>query len=128
GFDSLGEFLSVLFDPRIRGEKDCRSKRHRQAVSAFLQGRSKITLAHIMPLILNHHKSRPKKNDADQSSPAFSPYTPLTQIWYAPTCIAAWATRLIGDHLYYRVGKLARKKRTDGRSRRHLRATTNAAR
>ncbi|KAJ6563964.1 hypothetical protein B0H19DRAFT_1285077 [Mycena capillaripes] len=124
GFDSLGEFLSVLFHPRIRGEKDCRSKRHRQAVSAFLQGRSKITMAHIMPLIFNHRKSRPKKKDADQS-PAFSPYTPLTQIRYARPCIAAWATRLVGDHIYYRVGKLAHKKKTDDRSRRHLRATSN---
>ncbi|KAJ7828124.1 hypothetical protein B0H14DRAFT_3144322 [Mycena olivaceomarginata] len=35
------------------------------------------------------------------------------------------ATRLGGDRIYYQVGKLARKSRTDTRSRRHLRATTN---
>ncbi|KAJ7078263.1 hypothetical protein C8R44DRAFT_790887 [Mycena epipterygia] len=57
GFDSLGEFLSVLFHPRVRGEKDSRRKHHRQAVGTFLQGQSKITMAHIMPLIYNHHKS-----------------------------------------------------------------------
>lgn len=74
GFDSLGEFLSVLFHPRVRGEKDSRSKHHRQAVGAFLQGRSKITMAHIMPLIYNHRKSRPKRSDTEQSSLAFSPY------------------------------------------------------
>ncbi|KAJ6542668.1 hypothetical protein B0H19DRAFT_1310467, partial [Mycena capillaripes] len=125
GFDSLGEFLSVLFHPRTRGEKAFRSKRHRQAVGAFLQGQSKITMAHIMPLIYNHHKIRPKKKDVNQSSAAFSPYTPLTQIWYAHPFIAAWATWLVGDHLCYRVGKLAHKKKTDGRSRRYLRTTTN---
>jgi hypothetical protein len=38
GFDSLGEFLSVLFHPRKRGEKDCRTKSHRQTVAAFLKG------------------------------------------------------------------------------------------
>ncbi|KAJ6467711.1 hypothetical protein DFH09DRAFT_1111792 [Mycena vulgaris] len=85
---------------------DRRSKRHRQAVSALLQGQSKIVIAQILPLIFNHHKSRPKKNDADHSSPAISPYKLLSEIRYARLCIAAWATRLISDHIYYRVGKL----------------------
>lgn len=125
GFDSLGEFLSVLFHPRVRGEKDSRSKRHRQAVGAFLQGRSKITMAHIMPLIYNHHKSRPKRSDTEQSSLAFSPYKPLSEIRYARPCISSWATRIVGDHIYYRVGKLAHKDKTAPRSRRHLRATNN---
>ena len=38
GFDSLGEFLSVLFHPHICGGEDRRSKRHRQAVGPFMQG------------------------------------------------------------------------------------------
>ncbi|KAJ7847404.1 hypothetical protein B0H13DRAFT_2362517 [Mycena leptocephala] len=125
GFESLGEFLSVLFHPRTRGEKDRRTRRHRQAVGAFLQGRSTITMADIMPLIYDHPKSRPKKRDLEQCSAAFSPYKPLTDIRYARPCISAWATRLVGNHLYYRVGKLAHKSRTDARNRRHLRATTN---
>ncbi|KAJ7643162.1 hypothetical protein DFH06DRAFT_999278 [Mycena polygramma] len=126
GFEGVGQFLSVLFHRRVRGEKDLRSRRHRQAVAAFLQGRSKITMAHILPLIYNHHKSRPKKADTTSASLAFSPSTPLADIRHARPCISAWATRLVGDHLYYRVGKLAHKTRTGGRSRRHLRATTNS--
>ncbi|KAJ6571072.1 hypothetical protein B0H19DRAFT_1064186 [Mycena capillaripes] len=83
GFDSLGEFLSVLFHPRKRGEKDLRTKSHRQTVAAFLKGQSKLTMAHIIPLIFNHHHSRPKKRDVDQYSAAFSPSKPLSEIRYA---------------------------------------------
>ncbi|KAJ6530368.1 hypothetical protein DFH09DRAFT_1044864 [Mycena vulgaris] len=124
GFDSLGEFLSVLFHPRKRGEKDRRTKSHRQTVAAFLKGQSKITMAHIIPLIYNHHRSRPKR-DTDQHSAAFSSSIPLSEIRYARPCLSAWATRLVGDRIYYGVGKLARHNRTDARNRRHLRATTN---
>jgi hypothetical protein len=125
GFDSLGEFLSVLFHPRKRGEKDLRTRSHRHTVAAFLKGRSKITMADIIPLIFNHPRSRPKKRDTDQHSASFSPSKPLSEIRYARPCLSAWATRLVGDRIYYQVGKLARKSRTDTRSRRHLRATTN---
>ncbi|KAJ7200101.1 hypothetical protein GGX14DRAFT_524890 [Mycena pura] len=125
GFDSLGEFLSVLFHPRKRGEKDLRSRSHRHTVAAFLKGQSKITMADIIPLIFNHHHSRPKRRDADQYSAAFSPTKPLSHIRYARPCLSSWATRLVGDRIYYRVGQLARKNRTDARTCRHLRATTN---
>ncbi|KAF7371606.1 hypothetical protein MVEN_00016000 [Mycena venus] len=124
GFDSLGEFLSVLFYARKRGEKDCRTKSHRQTVAAFLKGQTKITMAHIIPLIYNHHRSRPKRDTA-QHSAAFSPSIPLSDIRYARPCLSAWATRLVGDRIYYRVSKLAHKNRSDARNRRHLRATTN---
>ncbi|KAJ6549750.1 hypothetical protein B0H19DRAFT_883435, partial [Mycena capillaripes] len=125
GFESLGEFLSVLFHPRIRGEKDCRTKSHRQTVAAFLKRQSKYTMAHIIPLIFNHHHSHPKKRDVDQNTAAFSPSKPLSEIRYAHPCLSAWATRLVGDCIYYWIGKLAQKSRSDTRNRRHLRATTN---
>lgn len=125
GFDSLGEFLSVLFYPRFRGEKDCRTRRHRQAVSTFLRGRCTTTMADIIPLIYNHNSSRPKQKHPDQRAAAFSPYKPLREIRYARPCLAAWATRVVGDRIYQRVGKLAHKNRSDPRSRRHLRATSN---
>ncbi|KAJ7318335.1 hypothetical protein DFH08DRAFT_892363 [Mycena albidolilacea] len=82
-------------------------------------------MADIIPLIFNHPQSRPKKRDADQHSAAFSPSKPLSEIRYTRPCLSAWATRLVGDHIYHQVGKLARKSRTDNRNRRHLRATTN---
>ncbi|KAJ6578649.1 hypothetical protein DFH09DRAFT_914006 [Mycena vulgaris] len=82
-------------------------------------------MAHIIPLIFNHHHSHPRKRDVDQSSPEFSPSKPLSEIRFARPCLSAWATRLVGDRIYYRVGKLARKNHTDARNRRHLRVTTN---
>ena len=125
GFRNLGDFLAALFHPRTRGEKDYRSKTHRQVVSAFLKGTSTKSMADIIPLIFHHHASRPKRSDADQRSASFSPYRPLTDIRYAQPCLSAWATRLVGDRAYFHVGKMARKQRTEGKSRRHLRATTN---
>ncbi|KAJ6520861.1 hypothetical protein DFH09DRAFT_1098106 [Mycena vulgaris] len=64
GFDSLGDFLSALFHPRIRGEKDYRTRRHRQALGAFLRGRCTTTMADIIPFIFNHSSSRPKQTSA----------------------------------------------------------------
>ncbi|KAJ6579213.1 hypothetical protein DFH09DRAFT_1030447 [Mycena vulgaris] len=81
-------------------------------------------MAHIIPLIYNHHRSRPKR-DTVQHSAAFSSSIPLSEIRYAHPCLSAWPTRLVGDRIYYGVGKLARHNRTDARNRRHLRATTN---
>jgi hypothetical protein len=54
GFPNLGDFLAVLFQPRIPGEKDLRTKRHRAAVSAFLQGTSTIKMCDIIELLYNH--------------------------------------------------------------------------
>ncbi|KAJ7798208.1 hypothetical protein B0H14DRAFT_2618147 [Mycena olivaceomarginata] len=70
-------------------------------------------MAHIIPLIFNHSRSRPRKRDTDQHSAAFSPSRPLSEIRYArpcPICLgntASWVIESIS------VGKLARKNRTD---------------
>ncbi|KAJ7742234.1 hypothetical protein B0H16DRAFT_1728188 [Mycena metata] len=125
GFRSLGDFLAALFHPRVRGEKDNRSSRHRQVVAAFLQGRSNVAMADIIPLIYNHLKSRPKRLNTAERSAAFSPYKRLTQIRFAAPCLSAWATRIVGDAAYARVGKMARKPKDGSRNRRHLRASTN---
>ncbi|KAJ6505313.1 hypothetical protein C8R45DRAFT_894591 [Mycena sanguinolenta] len=81
-------------------------------------------MAQVIELLYNHHKSRPKKNDSDQYLAAFSAHRPLSEIKCARPCLSSWATRLVGDHAYYRVGKLAQKQR-GSRNRRHLRAKTN---
>ncbi|KAJ7697092.1 hypothetical protein B0H16DRAFT_1350278 [Mycena metata] len=125
GFRSLGEFLTTLFHPRVRGEKDYRTTRHRHAVAAFLQGETKIAMADVIPLIYTHHKSRPRKINIADRSAAFSPYKPLSEIRCAAPCLSAWATRTVGDAAYSRVGKMARKPKDGSRNRRHLRASTN---
>ncbi|KAJ6517043.1 hypothetical protein DFH09DRAFT_1430940 [Mycena vulgaris] len=82
-------------------------------------------MADIIPLIFQHHASRPKKSDTYEQSASFSPSRLLNDIRYARACLSAWATRLVGDHAYFCVGKMARKTRTEAKSRRHLCATTN---
>ncbi|KAJ6478884.1 hypothetical protein C8R45DRAFT_1076622 [Mycena sanguinolenta] len=123
GFSNLGEFLQVLFRPRVRGHKDPRTPRHRHVVAAFLQGRTSVKITDIIDLLYNHNKSRPKKTHPDHLT-AFSTEQPLNEILCARPCLSSWAMRLVGDHAYFRVGKLAQKKR-GGRSRRHLRAHTH---
>ncbi|KAJ7872195.1 hypothetical protein B0H14DRAFT_3131668 [Mycena olivaceomarginata] len=84
GFESLGEFLSVLFHPPVRGRET--------------------------PISILQHFPHPDRSPRSATPvPAYLP----------------GQTRLVGDRIYYQVGKLARKSRTDTRSRRHLRATTN---
>ncbi|KAK6987804.1 hypothetical protein R3P38DRAFT_2574293 [Favolaschia claudopus] len=124
GFDSLGEFFTILFYHRTRGVPDPRTKRHRHVVASFLQGRSKFKMADLITLLYDHPKSRAKPTSADAAL-KFSPHKPLTQIYCARPCLSSWATRLVGNHAYYRVGKLAHKGNSDKRARRHLRATTN---
>ncbi|KAJ7790123.1 hypothetical protein B0H14DRAFT_2626373 [Mycena olivaceomarginata] len=79
-------------------------------------------MADLIDLLYNHNKSRPKKTNPDHSA-AFSPAKPLSEISCARPCLSSWATRLVGNHAYFRVGKLARK--GTGRNRRQLRAATN---
>ncbi|KAJ7155664.1 hypothetical protein C8R46DRAFT_910243 [Mycena filopes] len=123
-FRSLGDFLSALFHPRVRGN-DPRTKRHRQVVGAFLQGHTNTAMGDIIQLIYNHHKSRPKESNTADRSAAFSPSKSLKKIRCAAPCLSAWATGLVGAHAHRRVGKMARKPQAGGRSRRHLRASTN---
>ncbi|KAJ7167104.1 hypothetical protein C8R46DRAFT_1163398 [Mycena filopes] len=123
-FRSLGDFLSALFHPRVRGN-DPRTKRHQQVVGAFLQGHTNTAMGDIIPLIYNHHKSRPRESNTADRSAAFSPSKSLKKIRCAAPCLSAWATGLVGAHAHRRVGKLARKPQGGGRSRRHLRASTN---
>lgn len=82
-------------------------------------------MADIIPLIYGHHKSRPKKHNTAERSAAFSPYKPLAEIRCAAPCLSAWATRIVGNAAYSRVGKMARKPKDGSRNRRHLRASTN---
>lgn len=69
GFDSLGEFLKILlYNPsRVFGEPDPRGSCHAKAVSRFLQGRNKIKMADVIPLIYGHKHSAPSS-----SSPRYS--------------------------------------------------------
>ncbi|KAF7371704.1 hypothetical protein MVEN_00026800 [Mycena venus] len=124
GFDSLGEFLETLFHIHERGDHDPRKPTHIGTVTSFLNGSSTIAMAAILMLIYRHPQSRPKTKYPDQVEAAFSPHKPLEEIRFARPCLNAWATRVVGDEIYRRIGKLARKD-DDPNSRTHIRATTN---
>ncbi|KZP10318.1 hypothetical protein FIBSPDRAFT_1051397 [Athelia psychrophila] len=66
-FNSLGEFLSLLFHNRDYA--------HRSAVSAFLHGNWNVTMATIIPLVYHHRASKPKttSSDADDKLDSFEP-------------------------------------------------------
>ncbi|KAJ7643001.1 hypothetical protein DFH06DRAFT_999293 [Mycena polygramma] len=124
GFTNLGDFLATLFHAHRRDEPDPRTPQHQATVTAFLQGSSTFKMADFIDLLYNHPQSRPKKKYPDQVDAAFSPRKPLEEIRFARPCLNAWATRIVGDEAYRRIGHLA-KKDDDPDSRTHVRATTN---
>jgi hypothetical protein len=124
GFDTLGEFLETLFYNHPRGEEDPRKHTHVGVVTSFLNGSSTVKMANIIRLIYHHPQSRPKAKYPDQVDAAFAPRKPLEEIRFARPSLNAWATRIVGDEIYCRVGRLARKN-DDPDSRTHIRATTN---
>ncbi|KAJ7431690.1 hypothetical protein B0H11DRAFT_1848485 [Mycena galericulata] len=124
GFHNLGDFLATLFYHHARGEEDPRTPRHAAAVTAFLQGASTFKMANLIELIYDHPQSRPRKKFPDQVSAAFSPRKSLDTMRFARPCLSAWAARTVGDEVYRRIGRLA-KKSDDPESRTHVRAATN---
>lgn len=117
GFASLGNFLAVLFYHRPTDDNDPRTSRHKAAVTSFLQGSNKFKMGHLITPIYDHPQP-------DQVAAAFPSHLPLSSILYPRTYLSAWATRIIGDETYRRIGRLA-KKSDDPDSRTHVQATTN---
>jgi len=62
GFDSVGEFLKILFynPSHTSGESDPWGSCHAKAISRFLQGRNKIKMSDIISLIYKHKHSAPQ--------------------------------------------------------------------
>ena len=125
GFDNLGDFLLTLFHPHTRDETDQRTPRHRAAVTKFLQGASTINMSHLIPVLYNHPQSRPKVKNTDQRAAAFSALKPLKEIRFAQPFMSAWATRIVGEEAYRRIGRLSKKSDDPSMSRTHVRASTN---
>ncbi|KAF8952164.1 hypothetical protein BDZ97DRAFT_1909450 [Flammula alnicola] len=106
GFDSVGEFLKILFynPSRISGESDPQGSFHAKAVSQFLQGQNKIKM---------HKHSAPSP-----ASPLYSELSPV-EIFHACPSLFSWATNLVATHL-------SRTNIPDSET--HLRASTNGRR
>lgn len=96
-FDSLGEFLSVLFycHPKRTEKADLRTARHVSVVSAFLQDTSAIHMGHIIDLIYSHCQSQPKQSSRHASKIylAFSPNLSPIDIHHAHHAMSSWAAK-----------------------------------
>jgi hypothetical protein len=100
-FQSLGDFLKVLFQPKYRGRPDERTMKHRMIVSAFLSGRSTVRIGEIINLIYNHGQSQPSASskDFDVCNTPFSPCVSHLDMKYARPALSTWATQLVGDQV-----------------------------
>ncbi|KAF8964983.1 hypothetical protein BDZ97DRAFT_1644116, partial [Flammula alnicola] len=127
GFDSIGEFLQILFynPTRVARDEDPRGTAHGLAVARFLQGRTKIKMSEIIDLIYSHKHSAPSSRSTQyhERHAPFSPSVSSSEIFHARPSLFTWATNLVGKHVYQEIYKLTVK--TDDS---HLRASTNGRR
>jgi len=130
GFDSLGEFLEILFynPSRLSGEPDPRGSCHAKAVSRFLQGRNKIKMSDIIPLIYGHKHSAPSPASPRYSErhAGFIPSVSPEDIFHARPSLFSWATNLVATHVHQEIVQLSRTNGPD--SDNHLQASTNGRR
>ena len=125
GFDSVGEFLQILFcNPiHISGKDNPRVTTHGLAITRFLQGKPNIKMSEIIELIYSHKHSAPSSrstHDHEHHTP-FSPSISPSDIQHALLCLFTWATNLIREHVYQEIYKLTGKTEDS-----HLCASTNA--
>jgi hypothetical protein len=124
GFDSLGDFLEILFynPSRLSGKPDPRGSCHAKAVSRFLQGRNKIKMSDIISLIYQHKHSAPSPASplySERHAP-FSPSVSPGEIFHARPSLFSWATNLVANHVHHEIYVLTAKDDIT-----HLRASTN---
>jgi hypothetical protein len=111
GFDTIGEFLRILFYNPIRGKDDPRGTAHGLAVARFLQGKTNVKMSEIIDLIYSHKHSAPSSRSThyhERHAP-FSPSVTPSDIQHARPCLFTWATKLVGKHVYQEIFKLTLK-------------------
>ena len=127
GFDSIGEFLEILFynPSRLSGKPDPRGTCHAKAVSRFLQGRNKIRMSDIISLIYKHKHSAPSPTSPlySERNASFSSTVSPQEIFHARPSLFSWATNLVADHVHHEIYALTAKDDIT-----HLRASTNGHR
>ncbi|KAJ7751643.1 hypothetical protein B0H16DRAFT_1766472 [Mycena metata] len=109
-FDTIGDFLSILFYNKPRGDPDPRGTTHAHAVAQFLRGRSKIKMCDILPLVYHHKASYPTKKSADshEKKSMFSTAGPENEINHARPFMSTWAARLVASEARKQVGRATR--------------------
>ena len=124
GFDSVSEFLKILFYNLscISGQPDPRGIFHARSVARFLQGWNKVKMSEIITLVYKHKHSAPLPDSphASEHHAPFSPSVSPADIFYVRPSLFTWATNLVADHVHREIYKLAAKDDNV-----HLRASTN---
>jgi hypothetical protein len=125
GFDSIGEFLEILFYNPTRGAEDPRGISHGRVVARFLQGRNKIKMSDIINLIYSHKHSAPssRSTQSHERHAPFSPSVTSPEIFHARPSLFTWAINLVANHVHREIYDLASKDDDV-----HLRASTNGRR
>jgi len=113
GFDSVGEFLMILFynPSHLSGESDPRGSCHAKAVSCFLQGQNKIKMSDIISLIYKHKHSvsSPASPLYSEHHASFSPSVTASEIFHARPSLFTWAINLVANHNHREIYDLTSK-------------------
>jgi hypothetical protein len=116
GFDSIGDFLQVLFynPTRVAGKEDPHGVAHGLAVARFLQGKTNIKLEDVRyycPHLLSQK----------QCAVAIGKVNPLPRASCSFLALSlTWATNLVGNHVHQEIHKLTVKNNDS-----HLHASSN---
>jgi hypothetical protein len=129
-FDSIGDFLFILFYNCPHGESDPRGLTHAVAVAHFLSGRTDIKMSEIMPLIYHHCCSYPAKdsNCLPEREMMFCTTREANTIHHARPFISTWAAKLVAAEARKQIGRATRDDPEDPDARVQLRASTNGRR
>ncbi|KAJ7138817.1 hypothetical protein C8R46DRAFT_1320848 [Mycena filopes] len=109
-FDTIGDFLAILFYNKPRDEPDPRGTTHAHAVAQFLRGRSNIKMSTILPLMYHHKASFPNKKSPNkhERQQVFATSGPADQSNHARPFMSTWATRLVAAEARKQVGRATR--------------------
>jgi len=107
GFDSVGEFLKILFynPSHVSGQPDPRGVFHAKSIARFLQGWNKIKMSDIITLVYKHKHSAPSP-DSPRASEHHAPFSlslSPADIFYVRPSLFTWATNLIANHVHHEI-------------------------
>ncbi|KAF8153716.1 hypothetical protein K438DRAFT_1987424 [Mycena galopus ATCC 62051] len=126
-FDSIGDFLAILFYNRPHGESDPRGFTHATSVAHFLRGRTDIEISDVLPLMYSHRCSFPAKDSphVHERELMFSTTDKAADICHARPFMSTWATRLVASEARKQVGCATVDDPEDLESRVQLRPSSN---
>ncbi|KAK7455871.1 hypothetical protein VKT23_010908 [Stygiomarasmius scandens] len=129
-FESLGDFLQVLFYHHKRGNRqDPCGRSHAQMVSRFLQGGNHLKVSDFIQLLYEHPSSSPRYRSEQQQERELvlqpSPSRPPEYFKYAGPCLFTWAVHTVVRQCHRQIASLARPDAKDPDDAARLRASTN---